>query len=93
MHRRSLSVCALAAFGSLEASGTGVDAIRDGRAFYAAIGARGGWELPIAPALSFASRLDVFAPLSRASLLLNGRVVWKAPPLNLAVGFGIVVKF
>ena len=85
--------CALGGAGVLSADGSDLMSAQHGSALYASVGVRGGVELPIAPHVAIRGLVDVQAPLTRTTLTIGTTDVWTTPPVNLALGIGILGHF
>jgi hypothetical protein len=86
-------VCALGSVGALRGSGAGVAQPKDDATLYGAAGIRAGVEVPLGARLSAAFHGDVAVTLARATLELEQRPVWTAPPASAALGAGILAHF
>jgi hypothetical protein len=93
LHWELLLVCGVGSIGALSGSGAGVAHPKDDVTPFAAVGLRGGVEIPIAGALSATMYGDYTAILLRTTLRLAGRDVWTAPPVSAALGAGLVGSF
>jgi hypothetical protein len=85
--------CVLASAGVLRSSGEGVSDPNQDTRFYASVGARGGVELPLGERFAIAAHADFNATLTRVTLSLDGREVWKTPPVSGTGGVDFVVHF
>jgi len=62
-----------------------------GTSLIAALGARGGYILPLSSALALRGLVSAEFPLVRTSLTIDGASVWTAPPFAAAFELGVVV--
>lgn len=93
LHRGLLLVCGVGSLGALSGSGADVAHPRDDVTPFAAVGLRGGVEIPITRALSATMYGDYTATLIRTTLRLGERDVWTTPPVSAALGAGLVGSF
>jgi hypothetical protein len=93
IHFGPARACVLASAGVLRSSGEGVSDPNQDTRFYASLGARAGAELPLGQRFALAAHVDFNATLTRVTLSLDGRDVWKTPPVSAAGGVDFVVKF
>lgn len=87
------SACALATAGAMLAESVNVDPVERDRAFFAAVGVRGGVEIPVGGPVGVVAHIDGLVPLQHVSIRTRGLVVWTAPPAALSAGAGVVVRF
>jgi hypothetical protein len=89
----SLMACGVGSLGSIAGSGTGVDVPRQDNAFYAAAGARLGYEGPAAWIVAPRIYGDLLATLTSTTVHLDKAAVWTTLPVSGVVGAGAVVHF
>jgi hypothetical protein len=91
-HSGQFAGCALARFGSFQASAPDVatPSLR-GQAF-AAVGARASYAVSFSPALALRGALEAGFPLIRTSLNIDGAPVWVAPPVFVGVSLSLLAK-
>jgi hypothetical protein len=86
----SFGVCALAEVGQQKAS---VDAGPTTDSLFAALGARGFWDLTMVPHLVARIQADVLASLNRSVPTVNGQTAWDPPPVMAGLGLVLGVPF
>lgn len=84
--------CALGSFGSMRAESKGITSPAVDDSTFAAVGLRGGFEIPLSRAVALRPQIDVLAALTRPALRLNGRTIWTTPPVSGAFGAALVVQ-
>jgi hypothetical protein len=92
-HLARWSLCGLARLGVFEGRSPSVVRPRLGGSLYFAVGARGGYALPITDALALTAGLEAAVPLLRTTLTIDQAVAWTAPPISAALDLGIKVTF
>lgn len=92
-HLARWSLCGLARLGVFEGRSPSVVRPRIGGSLYFAVGARGGYALPITSALALTAGLEAAFPLVRPALTIDHVVAWTAPPVSGALDLGIKVTF
>jgi hypothetical protein len=85
--------CALASAGALHGEGSNVGTPDRQVTFYAAAGARGGLELPLARAIVARVHIDVLLPMTRTTLKSRGLEYWTTPPVSGVLALGLFAHF
>lgn len=91
IHLGDVRACALATAGAMQAEARGA-ASPDRRTttFFAALGARAAYELPLTRGFGLRARLDVAAPLTPTSFTIDGVTQWTTAPVMGAAGIDAV---
>lgn len=93
LHHRFLLGCLLATGGVLRASGESVLEAKSESAPLFAIGARAGAEVRVAGPFFVRIHVDVLAPLTRATLRIDGAPAWRTPAFSGALGAAFGLTF
>jgi hypothetical protein len=91
--RGPLSGCGLFAAGVMRAAGYDLDHARHVAARFTGLGARLAVEIPARGPLMVRMHADAIAPLTETTLSVSGQDVWTSPPLSIALGMQIGVRF
>jgi hypothetical protein len=86
------SVCGLGAAGWFAADGHVASPNRDGELF-AAAGGRLGFDAPVGGRFVFVAHADALAALTRFDVKVGAASVFRVPPVSIAVGTGLGVRF
>lgn len=89
----NFGACGLVGAGALQGSGVGFAEEARRTTPYFSVGARATWRAPLTETLRFRADFDLTAPITRTSLLVSGRQVWRTAPVCAAAGLGIDVNF
>ncbi len=85
--------CALGTVGRLAGAGVGVDLPRSDASWPVSVGVRGAIDLSLTRRFALRARVDVTAPVLRATVVLDGQRVWEAEWVQASVGLAAVVRF
>ena len=88
IRKRSLFACVTGSWGELRA-----DRSRSATARYVAVGARVGFDFPVARQLSLRTHFDGAAPLDRTIVQVNGKTAWQLPAFSGALGLEASLRF
>ncbi len=91
-HAGQLAGCALARFGSFQASSPDVSAPSLRGLGFVALGARASYAVSFSTALALRGALEAGFPLVRTSLDIDGSPVWVAPPVFVGVSLSLLAK-
>jgi len=91
--RGPMGLCALLAFGALQASGGDVVTPRSDTAFWAAAGVRLAADVPLWGPIAIGLHADALAPFVRTTLRLNGEDVYSTSAVAGAIGARVAVHF
>lgn len=83
--------CGIGRVGALQGRAPDVVHPSLGTSLFGAIGARGGYVLPLSSALALRGLASAEFPLVRTSLVIDKASVWTAPPAAAALELGVVV--
>ena len=92
-HLGSWLGCGAAEVGSLHASGVDLVTRHTDDAFYAAVGARVAYQLPLPGPFFLRPELDVLANLTRPELRVDGALVWQVAPFSALAGIAVLASF
>ncbi len=87
------SICALASAGALHGEASNVGSPDRQVTFYAAAGARGGLEVPLAGAVVARAHADLLLPVTRTTLRGRGEEYWTTPPVSALLALGLFARF
>jgi hypothetical protein len=85
-------VCAVGMAGAMLAESVNISPVERDRTFFAAVGLRGGAELPLGRTVSVVGHVDALVPLRRLTIRTQGVEVWTAPAVAASLGVGLVVQ-
>jgi hypothetical protein len=80
------SGCALIAFGSERASGSGYDGAKTDSTLYAGLGLQARLDLPLSPRWAIRLHADGIAPTTRAVVQVKQEIVWRVPAVSFGLG-------
>jgi hypothetical protein len=92
-HAGPLFACVLGSVGWLEASGADVRVRRSGSAFFPALGARIGLDVPLGSKVALRLRGDLLVNFLRTSVALDGVSVWTLQQVSALIGAGLAYRF
>ncbi|AGP35716.1 hypothetical protein [Sorangium cellulosum] len=90
-HRGVLSVCAVFDAGELQITSDPGVAIQARKAWISSIGLRAAGDWRFSDQLSLRGFVELHTNHSRPSLWVNGKEVWRVPPLSGVVGLGLAL--
>lgn len=93
VHVDRATVCALATAGVRRVAGHGLLDQRSASLLYLGLGGRVGLTLPLGERLALGLHGDITAPLTRTRLEVSDGVVWTSPPVAVALGIGLAMRF
>jgi hypothetical protein len=85
--------CGLVSFGNLWAESRGIADPATDRTFHASAGGRVGFEPRLSEAVTLVTQVDVMGSLTRSSVVIDGKEVFRQPGLILGGGLGLAVQF
>jgi hypothetical protein len=92
-HYRAVAGCGLISAGALLGSNEGGGRSIRATTPFVALGGRFGVEVPIVAALSARAHVDILGTATPTTLDADGSAVWRTPPVNGALGAGLLWTF
>jgi hypothetical protein len=86
---RRLDLCALGLAGALFGEGIGVSEPDRATSFFAAVGPRATFELPLAGRLGIYAFSDLLVPITRTTMRVEHDALWTAPVVQMRLGLGL----
>jgi hypothetical protein len=91
--RGEVAACALFTAGLLRGSGDGLADAQSTNLFYAALGLRLSFSIPLTSSLALTVHGDATAPLTEEQLRVDGQAVWTSPHIAAGLGLGLAATF
>jgi hypothetical protein len=85
--------CLVGSYGAIFGSGAQLAISHNGAAPYAAVGARAGFDAPLAGPLGVRAYVEVAFPITSTSFRVDSNQVWVTPPISGAAGLLARVRF